>query len=1209
MQKEKPDQSKREYSLKSPQLSLNTGVAATSSQYVVAAPAVAPITAQQNVVPPIGPEIGPDPRSSTVHVSLPGHPALLGDNDVQFDFNYGYRLEAPNREGTFRLMVFDLDTHALIATHKLQARQLAIGVKKYFIRYRLELYEEKTGKLIFEHNYDCTNKKVMIVIPDGGLGDNLAWIPYVEAFKQKYNARVSCSCGEWMIRLLRDQYPLIDFIPADQAPSLKDFYASYFLAIFKEERKDWRPADHQHFGMQGSIALVLGLEPTPRKVRLPRPTPRKIAEPYVCISTMATNPAKYWNYPDGWNALCRYLKRLGYRVLVIDRDHDLNFAGKPYSVPSEAEDFTGFIPIRERMELLQNAEFFVGLPSGLSWLAWNCDIPVVMLSGFTLDGSEFPTPYRVVNLDFCHGCWNDSALFFDMSTPVWCPRHLGTAREIECTKAITPKMVFETIAKIPSVRRRIKPLVSFGVPVYNAPAEHLVPMLDSIIEVAEKYGCAEILLRDDASTLPETGEILREYQRRYPALISVAFDRNNIGICASRQELLERAKGKYFISFDQDDIMLPFNLDRVVAEMERNPKWLASYSRKYFFNESGLLQEIGAEPHSPFTAFFAMTQVSNATLFRTDAMLECDGYRNTPPEIGDDVGLFLHLSRLGVFHFDYREPRVLARKHAARSGAHFGNGTHEDYRRFTQKLIAKYADQYAAVMELKVPEGEPHVIAGLFGAACFLNQKDNDFCRKICALAYENFPDDYGLVKTFLQLLSPPAYKAQFSEVLAAGVKRFDEKLPELLHTLSVAGSSGRALIPGAEARFNALYAEGGKTPGQVLDALQKLFPHQPSQLPIAEVLPIKISVIICVFSARYIRPCVESVVRTFKSYGRTEILLYNDASFEADVAMTLNRLAAEYPDMVKVWHGEENQGVALGRAFLMRHAVGEYIVSFDHDDIMLPFDVAAAVEFMDTHLQYSVSYASKYLFSKESGYLNEIHGANFSYFTAFFGPRVNINAALLRHKRVIEAGGFRRVNGNKASGWDDIYLLTRMAQFGEFHFSAEPRCLYRIHSGQITSAKQPWDDWITTFICNEHKELYDRILAGDIPPVNAENFKIVRGLMGAAIFLHQRDRKITDPIMEVALRELADDPGVWDIYLTLLLIDKKYEKLRELAPTLPERFPQHPAFIADVLRKVLLSYQLEEQEPPGELAAQIARHSAQYLAPPKIVRAALSEV
>jgi hypothetical protein len=41
--------------------------------------------------------------------------------------------------------------------------------------------------------------------------------------------------------------------------------------------------------------------------------------------------------------------------------------------------------------------FFVGLSSGLSWVACAAGTPAVLISGFTYSSNEFQTPYQVIN--------------------------------------------------------------------------------------------------------------------------------------------------------------------------------------------------------------------------------------------------------------------------------------------------------------------------------------------------------------------------------------------------------------------------------------------------------------------------------------------------------------------------------------------------------------------------------------------------------------------------------------------------------------------------------------------------------------------------------------------------------------------------------------------------------------------------------------------
>jgi autotransporter strand-loop-strand O-heptosyltransferase len=86
-----------------------------------------------------------------------------------------------------------------------------------------------------------------------------------------------------------------------------------------------------------------------------------------------------------------------------------------------------------------SSRLFIGLSSGLSWLAWAYDVPVVMISNFTKSWNEFDC-YRVDNPAGCNGCFN---IFQNIKSH--CPIFEGTLRENECHKKITPEMVIQKI--------------------------------------------------------------------------------------------------------------------------------------------------------------------------------------------------------------------------------------------------------------------------------------------------------------------------------------------------------------------------------------------------------------------------------------------------------------------------------------------------------------------------------------------------------------------------------------------------------------------------------------------------------------------------------------------------------------------------------------------------------------------------------------------
>ena len=95
--------------------------------------------------------------------------------------------------------------------------------------------------------------------------------------------------------------------------------------------------------------------------------------------------------------------------------------------------------------MLYHAEFFIGLSSGLAWVADAVDCPVVMIAGFTQDWHEFYTPYRVANRFVCNGCFNDIRVFYLFDN---CPYHKDTPRALECQKKISPLMVINAIKRL-----------------------------------------------------------------------------------------------------------------------------------------------------------------------------------------------------------------------------------------------------------------------------------------------------------------------------------------------------------------------------------------------------------------------------------------------------------------------------------------------------------------------------------------------------------------------------------------------------------------------------------------------------------------------------------------------------------------------------------------------------------------------------------------
>lgn len=362
---------------------------------------------------------------------------------LAFDFNYGARVVVP--AGNFIVVIKDRDT-GVVLYNAPAASCMITSTKKFFVNFRIEVYQD--GKLVFEHNYDAKGKKVLLKFPKGALGDNLSWFPYAQEFKNKHGCEVYCAISKELADLFRPAYSELKFVDNDEF--IEGVYATYYMGIFFPcSDRVHQPVDFRVVGLQRNVAHILGLTAEEiRPIILPKSTKRLIAEPYVCIAAQATSQAKYWNNSAGWMDVIKHLKSKSYRVLCIDRDAYNGSGSRWNTIPYGAEDFTGALPLQDRVDLLYHADFFLGLSSGLSWLAWGVGKPVIMISGFTLPQNEFYTPYRAINYHVCNGCWNDSRIEFKHTEFDWCPKHKNKDNQFECTRFITSGHVQQLIDKL-----------------------------------------------------------------------------------------------------------------------------------------------------------------------------------------------------------------------------------------------------------------------------------------------------------------------------------------------------------------------------------------------------------------------------------------------------------------------------------------------------------------------------------------------------------------------------------------------------------------------------------------------------------------------------------------------------------------------------------------------------------------------------------------
>jgi autotransporter strand-loop-strand O-heptosyltransferase len=286
------------------------------------------------------------------------------------------------------------------------------------------------------HHFNTHTRNIRINVDSRSLGDTLAWVPQIHAFAKSNPGSAVYISTFWKELSLDKACTNLKFIEPDE--DLDNCYAVFNIGFYFDNVTYHHPVDPRTVPLANVASDILGLKYKERRPSLVASSYGKpIAEPYICIATTSTAECKHWLHENAWQQVVDWLAERGLKTVVIQKE--------PTNLKNVI-DRTGDIPIDHRIAELMHCEFFIGLGSGLSWLAWALSKPVVLISGFSKPFAEFTKNCsRVINEKVCHGCWNDVNFAFDRGNWNWCPRHTGTDRQFECSRKISPQMVLKEL--------------------------------------------------------------------------------------------------------------------------------------------------------------------------------------------------------------------------------------------------------------------------------------------------------------------------------------------------------------------------------------------------------------------------------------------------------------------------------------------------------------------------------------------------------------------------------------------------------------------------------------------------------------------------------------------------------------------------------------------------------------------------------------------
>lgn len=363
-------------------------------------------------------------------------------NDFRAGFVDGARLEILGAHAErYHVRFEDAATGEVVHAGTIANNHWIRTARQYFTRWRIVVRRERDGATVFSHHYACRGRRVYVALESRALGDTLAWFPAVDAFRRRHRCRMVCST--FHNELFRDTHPAIEFV--EPGTTVHDLYAMYRIGWFHGDDGrldgDRHPGDVRVRPLAQTAYDILGLPYRETRPRLRRTgLSRPIAEPYVCIGVHATAQAKYWNNPHGWPEVVRFLRDRGHRVVLLSREGREHMGNR---VP-DGVDVLPPGPLAEVIRWLEHAALFVGVGSGLAWLAWAVGCPTCVVSGFSLPFSEMEDCIRVApRAPVCTGCYNRYRL--DAGDWLWCPDRRDTPRRFECTRAIAAAQVIDAI--------------------------------------------------------------------------------------------------------------------------------------------------------------------------------------------------------------------------------------------------------------------------------------------------------------------------------------------------------------------------------------------------------------------------------------------------------------------------------------------------------------------------------------------------------------------------------------------------------------------------------------------------------------------------------------------------------------------------------------------------------------------------------------------
>ena len=297
-----------------------------------------------------------------------------------------------------------------------------------------------------------------------------------------------------------------------------------------------------------------------------------------------------------------------------------------------------------------------------------------------------------------------------------------------------------------------------------------------------------------------------------------------------------------------------------------------------------------------------------------------------------------------------------------------------------------------------------------------------------------------------------------------------------------------------------------------------------------------------------FLAEMLESFLRSGYHFRDTEILIRDNASPAGGDGDTAREYARRYPDIVRVIRNEVNCGIHRASHQGYEAARGKYVLTFGYDDIFVPFDLDAEMDFLDAHPEFCATCGFKRLFNAEQGDMMQCHGGDSSLFAMSIDPRETDCGMIIRTSDLREAGGcFPACVPDPPENMPDVITHVGLCMTKSFRFRSQVRGFYRRHSKQHTATSG--DAYANGYrrlraaLAEYYAPLYRNLRERKPMQIRPEDIRPAVVLLGSLLMLPGTTAQEQLDYCAAAELLMPDDYGIREYRIKILLAQGRHQE------------------------------------------------------------------